>query len=62
MGIWWYGVMGEGWRRNRQRQVLLELDDWRQEGRDLFARLIELTDDCDEVHQEALRIRRLLSL
>lgn len=62
MGIWWYGVMPESWRRNRQRQVLQELEDWRQEGKDLFARLVELTDKCDEVHLEALRIRRLLSL
>lgn len=62
MGVWWYGVMPESWRRQQQRVVLAELEIWRREGKDLFARLIELTDDLDEVHQEALTIQRYLSL
>lgn len=62
MGIWWYGVMPESWRRKQQWQVIQELEAWQIEGQNLLSRLIELSDDCDEVHLEALRIRRLLSL
>lgn len=62
MSSFWYGVMPGAWRRGQQQKVLSELEIWRQEGRDLFSRLVELTDDCDEVHLEALRIQRLLGL
>lgn len=58
----WYGVMPDRWRRAQQSKVLDELEEWRRDGCNLLTRLVELTDDCDEVHLEALRIRRLLGL
>lgn len=62
MTSFWYGVMPDRWRRAQQQKVLEELEEWRQDGTNLLSRLVELTDDCDEVHLEALRIRRLLGL
>lgn len=58
----WHRLMPDHQRRAQQSKVLDELEEWRRDGCNLLTRLVELTDDCDEVHLEALRIRRLLGL
>lgn len=53
-------LMPERIRRARIQQHLDQLEIWRQDGLDILTKITELTEECDEVHLEVLRIRRLL--
>lgn len=48
------------WRRRNVPQLLEDLQAWEQEGRDLLARIAELTDPGDDTHEEVLRVLRAL--
>lgn len=46
-------------RRNRRRRALSlikEIEAWEQQGRDLLAALLEITDDTDDLASEARRL------
>lgn len=49
------------WRRRRIAELVDRLQMWESEGRDLLAQLVELTDEGDDLHTEAVRVLDLLS-
>lgn len=53
-------LMPRQWRQQRTEQLLLQLQSWELEGRDLLAQLIELTDQGDDLHVECRRVLELL--
>lgn len=53
-------VVGRIWRRHRLAQLVDELQLWEQEGRDLLAQVVELTEEGDDLHTECRRVLELL--
>jgi hypothetical protein len=58
---WPVQVVGRVWRRRRLSQLLDDLVEWEVDGRDLLARVCELTDEGDDLHQECRRVLDLLT-
>lgn len=60
--MWAYAIrfMPHHFRMRRINQLLTRLESWEQEGRDLLAQLLELTDQGDDIHAECARVLDLL--
>lgn len=56
----WARVVSTAWRRRHVPQLLEELQAWEADGRDLLARIADLTDPGDDTHAEVLRVLRAL--
>lgn len=48
-------------RRKRIEELLLQIEAWENEGRDLFAQVVELTDPDDDLGTECRRCLDLLA-
>jgi hypothetical protein len=57
---WPLRTISRAWRRRYIAQLLDDLAQWEADGRDLLAQVVELTDDGDDIHREAVRILELL--
>lgn len=55
-----FRVVSQAWRRRRIPQLLEDLQAWEQEGRDLLAQIVELTDPEDDTHATCARVLRAL--
>jgi len=53
-------LVSKAWRRRRIAQLLDDLQLWEVDGRNLLAELIELTDQGDDLHAAAVRLRDAL--
>jgi hypothetical protein len=62
MGLirWPVRVVSRAWRRHQLVQLLDDMALWEADGRNLLAQVLELTDEGDDLHREAVRILELL--
>ena len=53
-------LVSRRFRRQRIESLLLELQEWEVQGRDILAQLVELTEPDDDLHCECARVLELL--